>query len=102
MHFSKTGKMSSLALENSQLSVKKPSDSGVVYCGVSTLCQPMPYGDSISDRPMDASSKLTNIVDQSAPHHDWYKVHIYVYSKQPIFGLTQEWFRELSFSRLEC
>ncbi len=26
----------------------------------------------------------------------------YVYSKQPIFGLTQEWFRELSFSRLEC
>ena len=26
----------------------------------------------------------------------------YVYSKQPIFGLTQEWFRELSFSSLEC
>ena len=26
----------------------------------------------------------------------------YVYSKQPIFGLTQEWFRELSFYRLEC
>ena len=26
----------------------------------------------------------------------------YVYSKQPIFGLAQEWFRELSFSRLEC
>ena len=25
-----------------------------------------------------------------------------VYSKQPIFWLTQEWFRELSFSRLEC
>ena len=25
-----------------------------------------------------------------------------VYSKHPIFGLTQEWFRELSFSRLEC
>ena len=25
-----------------------------------------------------------------------------VYSKQPIFGLTLEWFRELSFSRLEC
>ena len=25
-----------------------------------------------------------------------------VYSKQPIFGLTQDWFRELSFSRLEC
>ena len=24
------------------------------------------------------------------------------YSKQPIFGLAQEWFRELSFSRLEC
>ena len=28
-------------------------------------------------------------------------VHSYVYSKQPIFGLTQEWLRELSFSRLE-
>ncbi len=26
----------------------------------------------------------------------------YEYSKQAIFGLTQEWFRELSFSRLEC
>ena len=26
----------------------------------------------------------------------------YVYSKLPIFGLTQELFRELSFSRLEC
>ena len=26
----------------------------------------------------------------------------YVYSKQPIFGLTREWLRELSFSRLEC
>ncbi len=26
----------------------------------------------------------------------------YVYSKQSILGLTQEWFRELSFSRLEC
>ena len=26
----------------------------------------------------------------------------YVYSKQPILGLTQEWFRELSFSMLEC
>ena len=25
-----------------------------------------------------------------------------VYYKQPIFGLTQEWFRELSFSGLEC
>ena len=25
-----------------------------------------------------------------------------VYSKQPIFGLTQEWLRELSFSRLDC
>ena len=25
-----------------------------------------------------------------------------VYSKQPIFGPTEEWFRELSFSRLEC
>ena len=26
----------------------------------------------------------------------------YVHSKQPIPGLTQEWFRELSFSTLEC
>ena len=26
----------------------------------------------------------------------------YVHSKQPIFGLIHEWFRELSFSRLEC
>ena len=26
----------------------------------------------------------------------------YGYSKQPIFGLTQECFRELSFPRLEC
>ena len=26
----------------------------------------------------------------------------YVYSKQAIFGLTREWLRELSFSRLEC
>ena len=41
MHFSKTWKMSSLALENTHLSVKKPSDSGEFYCGVSTLCQPM-------------------------------------------------------------
>ena len=29
-------------------------------------------------------------------------VHSYVYSKQPIFGLTQELLGELSFSRLEC
>ena len=26
----------------------------------------------------------------------------YVHSKQPVLGLTQEWFRELSFSKLEC
>ena len=32
------------------------------------------YGDSASDRQMDAdSSKLINIVDQSDPHHDCYK-----------------------------
>ena len=41
MHLSKTGKMSSLALGNRHLSAKNPSDSGVVYCGVWTLCQPM-------------------------------------------------------------
>ena len=32
----------------------------------------------------------------------WLLVLSYVYSKQPIFGLTQEWLRELSFYRLEC
>ena len=26
----------------------------------------------------------------------------YVYSKQPIFVLTHEWLRDVSFSRLEC
>ena len=31
------------------------------------------YADSASDRQMDASSKLTNIVDQSDPCHDCYK-----------------------------
>ena len=31
------------------------------------------YGESTSDRQMDASSKLTNIVDQSDPHHACYK-----------------------------
>ena len=32
-----------------------------------------------------------------------FKTGVLSYSyKQPIFGLTQEWFRELSFSRLEC
>ena len=34
-------------------------------------------------------------------HQVKFLVLSYVYSKQPIFGLTQEWFRELSFSRLE-
>ena len=32
----------------------------------------------------------------------WFLVLSYVYSKQPVFGLTKEWFRELSFSRLGC
>ena len=31
-----------------------------------------------------------------------FSVLSYVCSKQPIFGLKQEWFRELSFSRLVC
>ena len=31
-----------------------------------------------------------------------YNVYIYCNSNQPILELTQEWFRELSFSRLEC
>ena len=56
MHVSKTGKMASLTLENSHLSVKKPSDSGAVYCV-----------------QIDASSKLTDIVDQRDPNHDCYK-----------------------------
>ncbi len=41
------------------------------------------YGDSASDRQMDASSNLSNIVDQSDPHHDYYKdceiVKLYVF-----------------------
>ena len=32
----------------------------------------------------------------------FFNVLSYVYSKEPILGLTQEWFREFSFSRLEC
>ena len=35
------------------------------------------------------------------PHFS-FLVLIYVYSKQPIFGLTQEWLRVLSLSRLAC
>ncbi len=31
------------------------------------------YGHSASDRQMDVSSRLTNIVDQSDPNHDCYK-----------------------------
>ena len=34
--------------------------------------------------------------------HLFFLVLSYVYAKQPIFGLAQEWFRELSFSRLKC
>ena len=34
--------------------------------------------------------------------YDIYKNLSNVYHKQPIFGLTQEWLRELSFSMLEC
>ena len=38
------------------------------------------YADSASDRQMDVSSKLTNIVDQSDPHDDCYKVvKLYVF-----------------------
>ena len=31
------------------------------------------YGDSTSDRQMDVSSRLTNIVDHSEPNNDCYK-----------------------------
>ena len=41
--------------------------------GLFTVDTVSAYGDSASDRQMDASSKLTNIVDQSDPHHDCYK-----------------------------
>ena len=37
------------------------------------------YGDSTSDRQMDASSKPTTIVDQSDPHHDCYKGCEFIY-----------------------
>ena len=40
--------------------------------------------------------------NQSRKKCVWFLVLSYVYSKHPIFGLTQEWLRELSFSRLEC
>ena len=42
------------------------------------------------------------VFNQSETASCLFLVLSYVYSKQPIFGLTQEWFRELSFSRLEC
>ena len=40
-----------------------------LLCSVDTL---LVYAYSTSDRQMDASSKLTNIVDKSDPHHDCY------------------------------
>ena len=52
MHVSKTGKMASLTLEN----------SGALYCV-----------------QIDASSKLTNIVDQRDPNHDCYKGYEIIY-----------------------
>ena len=61
MHFSKTGKIPCLALGNSHLPVE--------WGHFVSLC----HGDSASDRQMDASSKLSKIVDQSDPYHDCYK-----------------------------
>ena len=66
MHFSKTGKMPSLALGNSHLPVELFT---VEWGHFVSLC----HGDSASDRQMDASSKLSNIVDQSDTHHACYK-----------------------------
>ena len=34
--------------------------------------------------------------------HLHFLVLSYVYHKRPVLGLKHEWFRELSFSRLEC
>ena len=58
---------------------------------------------------MESSSEFTKpVMDCNMPIHNQLKsdrlslVLSYVHSKQPIPGLTQEWFRELSFSTLEC
>ena len=60
MHFSKTGKIRSLALGNSHLPVELFT---VEWGHLVSLC----HGNSASDRQMDASSKLSNIVDPSDP-----------------------------------
>ena len=47
------------------------------------------YGDSASDRQMDASSKLTNIVDQSDLHHDCYKdCEMFLFFVKPTLEMT--------------
>ena len=49
-----------------------------------------------------AKPKALQLESESARLSQTHLELSYVYSKQPILGLTQEWFRELSFSRLEC
>ena len=57
---------------------------------------PMHYVEYNNTRPSRNADNLT-----AAEHAN--NIHLsYVYSKQPMFGLTQEWLKELSFSRLEC
>ena len=79
--FPKTGKMRSLALGNSHLLVELFT---VEWGHFVNLC----HGDSASDRQMDASSKLSNIVDQSDPHHDCYKCMEFLLCLRPaLFAL---------------
>ena len=44
---------------------------------------------------------LVRDIEHTSGRWRGYLVLMYVYSKQPIFGPTQEWFREFFFSRLE-
>ena len=61
---------------------------------------------AVTTTPCGASSaiKLTSLSGEQliALGKVFLVLNYSIYSKQPILGLTQEWFRELSFSRLEC
>ena len=76
-------------------------------------CDPKGHKQAVcrsSGKPVRKGKMAQHMVEQRTKNirsKTYYKqqkllVLSYVYSKQPIFGLTQEWFRELSFSRLEC